>query len=300
MFSFGQNGMKPVTEVKADSQGNFSIDQPPSAQGPTMLRVDVDDVTYNKLLPPGSPTTGVTIEVSNATKDGGAVKVTRHMILFQPTGDEMTVDETYVLENHGNTTWMDKTNGTLHFWVPSSVKGEVQGNGTAPDGLPVPIPTAKSSQPNVYDAKFEVKPGQTRFDLVYNVPYKPGEPYSGRVVTKDENTYLIVPNGVSIEGTGLKDMGTEPHTQAHIFGMTGDAYTVKLTGTLERTSAEGGGDSGEGEGAPLEQIMPKVYGKAGVIVGLALGILALGFAVLYRAGGARGAPAQEANERSRR
>src|SRR5579872_6160015 len=105
IFKFGQGGMQPLTEVTADAQGNFNVDATPSAQGPTMVRVSVDDVTYNRLLPPGTPTTGVTVEVYNASKDPGPSKITRHMILLQPTGGEMTVDETYVMENSGKTTW---------------------------------------------------------------------------------------------------------------------------------------------------------------------------------------------------
>ena len=46
----------------------------------------------------------------------------------------------------------------------------------------------------------------------------------------------------------------------------------------------------------IEQIMPRVYGQAGLIVALALGILALGFALLYRA---RPPAAKRANERGR-
>jgi len=303
MFKFGPGGMQPVTEVTADAQGNFSVDASPSAQGPTMLRVEVDDVTYNHLMPPGSPATGIAINVYNASKEPAGSKITRHMILLQPVGGEMTVNETYVMENPGKTTWFDKANGTLHFWLPASVKGQPEVNGTAPDGLPVPVPTAKTARADVYQAKFEVKPGQTRFDLVYTVPYKESEAYSGKVATKDDNTYLIAPNGVTLVGENLKDMGTEPRTKARIYGLTGTSYQVKLTGTL--TPATDAGAEGDAEGGPkIEQIMPRLYGKAPLIVGLALGILALGFALLYRAAvpsaGAPSGPARETHERGRR
>jgi hypothetical protein len=43
-------------------------------------------------------------------------------------------------------------------------------------------------------------------------------------------------------------------------------------------------DAADSESGPrIEQIMPRVNGQAKLIVALALGILALGFAILYRA-----------------
>ena len=63
-------------------------------------------------------------------------------------------------------------------------------------------------------------------------------------MSKDENTYLIVPNGVTMKGEGLNDLGTEPRTQAHIFGLTGAAYKVQLTGSRGGRAGRRGRRSG--------------------------------------------------------
>ena len=64
---------------------------------------------------------------------------------------------------------------------------------------------------------FAVKPGETRFDLNYTVPYTEGASYQGKIVTKDENTYLIAPNGVTLKGDELNDLGHEPqHPGPHL------------------------------------------------------------------------------------
>ena len=300
LYKFGQGGMEPVAEAKTDAQGAFTFNQTPGAQGPSMLRVEVDNVTYNHMMPPGTPTTGVAIDVYNASKQPGAAKVGKHMILFQPDGaGQMVVNETYLVENPGKTTWTDAANGTLHFYLPAAAGGKVDITGSAPDGVPVPVPTDKTSKPEVFQAKFECKPGETRFDLNYTVPYTPGQPYTGRIVSADENTYLVAPSGVELAGANLQDLGQEPRTQSHIYGLSAAAYNIKLTGAAAAPPANAaGGDaasSDQQDGAPpLEVVMPRIYGKMPYIVGFALGILALGFALLYRA------PAgKENNERSR-
>lgn len=296
LYKFGQGGMEAADSATTDGQGNFAIAKDPAAPGPKMLRVEIDGVTYNKMLPPGTPTTGVPISVYDASKQQGAVKVSKHMLLFEPAGGQMTVNETLLIKNDSKVTWSDPKNGTVRFYLPSAANGTVDAKGTAPDGMPVPIPTEKTAQPDIYAAKFEIKPGETRIDLTYAAPYTTGEPYAGKIATKDDNTYLIAPNGVTLAGEHLADMGTEPRTQAHIYGLNDPSYKITLTGAEAAAPAAADADQGDANSGPqIEQIMPRVYNQAKTILVLALGILALGFVLLYRASGST----KETHERGR-
>lgn len=288
LYTFGQGGMQPFNTIKTDAQGAFNFPNDPQAPGPKMVRVEIDGVTYNKLMTPGTPTTGITLDVYRASKQPGAAKVSKHMLLFEPAGAQMTVNETFLIENKGKTTWSDPSGGTIRFFLPEGA-ANLDAKGTAPDGLPVPIPTDKTGKPNVYAAKFEIKPGETRLDLTYTVPYQTGDTYEGKIESKDDNTYLIAPNGVTLQSTAaLSDLGTEPRTQAHIYGLNGASYKIVLTGAEAASAAGDAGDSGGDQadsGPPIEQIMPRVYDQKYLILGLALGILALGFVLLYRQSG---------------
>ncbi len=296
----GQGGIELIDQAKSDAQGKFTINQEVNGP-PHLLRTAFDGVTYNHMLPPGSPTTDLTIEVYNASKEPGSAKVSKHMLLFEPSGSgQMVVNETYIFSNDGNTAWYDSDRGTLHFSA-SNVSGRVTVNASAPGGMPIPAPVNKTSKPDVYAVDFPVKPGETRFDLTYTVPYTEGAPYAGKVLTQDGDTYLIAPNGVTLQGGNLKDLGTEPRTQAHIYGLTGTSYQIQLTGAEAAPPADAAGagaDQPESSGPQIEQIMPRVNRMTPGILGLALGILALGFVLLYRANPA--GTLKESNERGRR
>jgi hypothetical protein len=285
LYSLGQDGLDLVEQSKSDAQGRFTINQ--EVQGPHMIRATLDAVTYNLMLPPGSPATNLTLEVYNSSKQPGAAKVGKHMILFQPGGGQMVVNETYLCSNDGKTTWNDPDHGTVRFYLPAGAGGKVTADATPPGGLAIGAPVDKTSKPDVYAVDYPVKPGETRFDLTYTVPYTEGAAYEGKIVTKDDNTYLIAAAGVTLQGENLNDLGLEPRTQAHIYGLTGDAYKVVLT-------AEEAADSESGPG--IETILPRIYGQAWLIVALALGALALGLVLLYRAPGAT----KETNERGGR
>jgi hypothetical protein len=293
-----QLGIEMIDQAKSGPDGTFTINQDIASSGPPtpyLIRTAYDGVTYNHMLPPGSQTTGLTIEVYNSSKQPGATKVTKHMVLFQPGGGQMTVNETYLYENSGQTAWNDPGTGTLHFFLPLAAEGKVKAEVTGPGSMPIGAPVGKTAKPDVFEIDYPVKPGETRFDLTYEVPYTEGAAYDGKITTKDDNTYLIVPNGVTLVGEALNDLGQEPKTQAHLFGFTGDAYHIQLTGSAAATEADGAADTSGSPG--IEQIMPRLYDKKIPIMAVALGILALGFALLYRAPGT--VPAKESNERGR-
>jgi len=273
------DGLSLVDQAKSDAQGNFTINQTP--QGPHLIRTAFDGVTYNHMLPPGRPTSSIALQVYNSSRQPGGAKVAKHMILFEPGGGQVTVNETYLFKNDGKTAWNDPDEGTLKFFLPAGA-GKPDVKATAPGGMPLGAQVNKTSKPDVMAVDFAIKPGDTRIDVTYSAPYLDGGDLAGKVITKDENTYLIVPNGITLTGDGLNDLGTEPRTQAHIFGLTGASYKIKLVGSVAPAPADPGAADAEESGPRIEQIMPRVNTKAISILVVALGILALGFALLYR------------------
>jgi len=310
LYKLGGAGMEAVDQAKTDAQGNFSIRQ--EIQGPHLLQSVYEGVTYNHILPPGSPTNGLKLDVYNASRKQPAdAKVAQHMILLEPGNGQLVISETYILRNDGKITWNDPDGGTLKFYLPAEAKGVVQVNCTAPQGMPVRRAAEKAGREDVYKVDFAVKPGETRIDLAYLVPFTGGA-YSGKLWMKDHATRLVVPAGVTLKGDNLTALEPEPRTRAKIYDLKGSSYNFEIEGSGSLTAAQQdggaqGGDQAENNGPSIEQIMPKVMDKAWLIVGLALGILALGFVLLYRspeaeaaAPAAGGRTSKETNERRRR
>ena len=283
LLRMGASGPEAAGDGKADAQGKFSLNADTSAQGPTLIRATVDGVTYTKILPPGMPSQGVTLEVYNASKQPGDAKVSKHLLFFEPSGQTLTINETFLFTNTGKTAWNDPADGTLHFFLPPGAEGKVKINATSPGGMPLQESAVKTNKPDIYKVNFPVRPGETRFDLSFTTPYTEGAAYAGKIVTSDENTYLIAPKGVTLKGDNVNDMGEEPRTQAHIFSVKDSSYKISLTGAAEPTQqADAAADSGQDPGNQLQEVMPRLYNQVKPILALALGILALGFVLLYR------------------
>src|SRR4051794_20533912 len=56
-------GMETVASAKSDTLGKFSLAQDLQAGSPYLVQTLYQGVTYNKAIPPGSPSTGLAVDV---------------------------------------------------------------------------------------------------------------------------------------------------------------------------------------------------------------------------------------------
>ena len=65
--------MVPLGNTTTDAQGQFKIDKqiPP---GPGLIQATYQGTTYNQIITPGMPTTGIQVKVYDSTKKAGVAK----------------------------------------------------------------------------------------------------------------------------------------------------------------------------------------------------------------------------------
>jgi hypothetical protein len=281
LYRLGAGGPQDPHTVKTDAAGRFTIEATP--QGPSLLQTIFDGVIYHQMIPPGTPSTGLQVQIYNAAKKmPGDVRVAQHIIFLEPAGRQLSVSESFFFKNDGKLTYNDPEGGTLRFYLPPEAPKDLKVTVLAPGGMPVERPAEKTARANVYKVDYAVKPGETRFDLSYAIPFADPGTFTGKSLYKGDETRIVVPNGVTIKGDGLESLGQEPSTQAPIYALKTPEFKLELqgTGTL-RASQDTGGDSGGGPG--IQQILPRVYDNLFMILAPALLALALGFVLLYRA-----------------
>jgi hypothetical protein len=226
------------------------------------------------------------------------------MILLEPSPNGIVqVSESYVFKNDGKTAWNDPDNGTLQFALPAAAQGKVEVNAVSPGGLPIRKSPDPGPKPNTFKLDLPIKPGETRVDLQWSMPFNTPGIFEEKVLTKGGLTRLVAPVGVTFKGGGLKDLGQEPQSKANIFSVDGPdiKFDVEGTGTLSAGAGapadNSGGDSG-GAGQPsLTMNLPKLYGlvngSADILTSIdavkwvllsVFGMLAAGFVILYRKG----------------
>lgn len=279
----GQGGMQTLASTKTDAQGNFKFEK--ETQGPTLLQTLFSGVMYNKMIMPGTPASGLHVEVFEATNKAGVAKVAQHFIVLQPSANELAVSEGILYQDDAKLTYNDASNGSFRFYLPPEAKGQVSVTVNAPGGMPISRPAEKTNQANVYKVDYPIKPGETRFDLNYTVPVTDPLVFSSKILHEEGESDLVIPNGVTIQGDNIDLAGQEPKTQANIYRIKGKSFkvTVAGTGSLAQPDATASGDQQEDNGAPgIEEVKPRIYDQLYWILGMSFAILAIGSFLLSR------------------
>lgn len=278
LFRLGSAGMEPVDSVMTDASGAFQIDA--SIQGPHLLQTIFEGATYNTMLTPGAPTSGLQLEVYDSSDDPATAHVAQHMVLIEPMGGIFHISETVILHNDTDLTYNDPENGTLRLYLPPDMQNEPQVSVSGVQGVPIQRPVIETSTENVYMVDYPAKPGETRFDLTYVLPEPADGVFSGRALEGEVPLRLVVPNGVSISGEGVEELGQDPTTGAIVYEAPNE-YTVTVQGTGQ-ISTSGSGQPASGGGSDIAPIAARIYDRAYAVIGLGLLILMAGFIYLYR------------------
>lgn len=275
-----QAGMQTLGTTKSDAQGKFSFDNNDES-GPRLIQAVFQGVQYNKMIPPGMPSTGVQVPVFASSNKEGTAKETQHFIVLQPGDKEMTVSEGLLYMGDPTTTYYDPVNGSVRFYVPPEVKGPIAVTVNPAGGMPIQRPALKTKEPNIYKIDYPIHPGETRFDLNYAIPMASPMIFNDKEIHPEAASNLVVPNGVTAKSDDLELAGTEPKTQASIYRIKNPNFKVEVEGTgLLQAQSEGSRDD---NGQPqVQEVKPRIYESMYWILGMAFAILGLGSVLLAR------------------
>src|SRR5947209_5858270 len=219
----GAQGMQTLGTAVSDASGRFRFESDQPGGGPQLLQANYKGVNYNKLITPNVPTSGVQLDVYEATKSPSVARIAQRMLLLEPSLSRINVNETVVVQNDGNTTFNNDAVGAIRFYLPPAANGQVRISARGPQGMPLPRPAEKTEQNDIFKVQFPVKPGETEFQITYVLPVGSPFTFEGRVVNINGmpagHLRLIAPSGVTLAGTDIQQVGTEPTTQASIYNV---------------------------------------------------------------------------------
>ena len=192
LLSLGQ-GMEEAGRTKSDAKGNFSFKL--DAQGPHLVRVIHQDVTYHRMAPPG--TTSVEVTVYDVGKKIEGIEVVADIMRFQAGQGQLQVEREFAVNNNSKPPRTQMNEHNLEFYVPDGATiGEAQA--MTAGGQPVksaPVPEGANAK-NRYAFLFPLRPGETRFSVVYTVPYTGSANIDPKSVYPLEHFVAIAPKAM--------------------------------------------------------------------------------------------------------
>jgi hypothetical protein len=279
----GQAGMQTLGTAKSDAQGHFKFDKSGEG-GPQLIQAVYEGVLYTQMIPPGTPTSAIQVVVYDATPNAAIATLEQHAIFLQPGAEQIEIAENLLFKNDSKKTFNDESKGTVRFYLPPAAKGKASVTINTVGGMPIQRSAEPAGSGNLYKIDYPIKPGETLFTINYSVPGGNPNVYASRILG-DKGALLVVPSGVSLTGDVTED-GVEPRFNAPKYRVAAGDFKVTVQGAGSFTESGGTNASAAADdsGAPqLSESKPRIYDQLYTVLGLALGILALGFVALYRA-----------------
>ena len=187
-------GMQESTHTTTDARGHYTLDVPDD--GLHLVRVTHDKANYFGPAPAG--TTTVDVDVYNAAAHVAGVTTEADVMRVQtdPGGNNLNIVENFFVKNDSKPPTTQYSDQPFDFYLPAGAV--VEGSAAlGPGGMPVsasPIPLADK---NHYTFLFPIRPGETRFQVSYHVPYTGRMEMHPRVSGPTDTVAVMLPKSMS-------------------------------------------------------------------------------------------------------
>jgi 5-hydroxyisourate hydrolase-like protein (transthyretin family) len=249
-----QQGMQEATRTKTDAKGRFTLDIPANeSQAIHLVRVTHDKANYFRPAPPG--TQSVEVEVYNAAAKVKGVSSEADVMRLQTdeSGKALHVVENFFVKNESTPPMTQFSDRPFEFNLPEGAV--VEGSAAlAPGGMPVQASPVPLGEPNHYAFIFPIRPGETRFQITYKLPYSGSLKFSPRVMMPTDTIAVMMPKSMTFKpGPSAPYTPVTEETTAQTYVARSVApsqaldFTVSGTGQMPRDT---GAAAAAGEGGP--------------------------------------------------
>lgn len=243
-----QGGMRESSTTTTDAHGKFTLELPDA--GPHLIRVDHQKAGYFHIAPPG--TQSVDIDVYDVAEAVPGITTEANVMRFEADQQGLHVIQNYFVKNDSSPPRTQLSTHSYEIYLPEGA--QIEGSAAmAPGGMPVsssPVPLGDKGH---YAFVFPIRPGETRFQVSYQLPYKGSYTYSERLATPAENVAVMLPKSIRFTpsaATAFQPINDDPAVQTLLAKNVPAAqpveFTISGTGSMpreEQTGESGGAQS---------------------------------------------------------
>ena len=246
-------GMQESTRTKTDAKGRFTLDVPDA--GVHLVRVTHDKANYFRPAPPGTQSVEVEVFDAAAKVDGVSNEADVMRIQTDESGKALRVVENFFVKNESNPPKTQFGERPFEFYLPAGAV--VEGSAAlGPGGMPVQASPIPLGDPNHFAFIFPIRPGETRFQITYRLPYSGSLELTPKPAMVTDTVAVIMPKSMTFQQSSPASYApVTEETTAQTFVARNVSpsqpleFTVSGAGQLPRdnaaaTSGEGGGASG--------------------------------------------------------
>jgi hypothetical protein len=265
VFKLGQ-GMEESGHTKTNAEGRFSfkLDDPQAAH---LVRAIHQNVTYHRLVPRG--TTSVAIDVYDAAQKIEGIEVVADIMRVQAAQGQIVVTREFGVRNASNPPRTQMSEHNLVFNVPDSAHiVDASAASITENGNPLKSPPVPEGGKNRYSFLFPLRPGLTRFEVTYQLPYSGKADLDPKSIYPVEHFVVVLPKTMQFKAVAsstpfkVVNFPNQPNANVQVASNTSQgqdlAFNISGEGTLEngqqlRSQRLGAGEQSTAGDAPGAQ-----------------------------------------------
>jgi hypothetical protein len=247
------NGMSESGTTKTDAQRRYSMPLE-AGGGPHLVRATHQGANYFKMVPPG--TSQGDIEIYDGAKKLDSIAGTVDVMKLQSDGSALQAIELWAVRNESNPPRALTADNAFEIVLPDGAQID-EASAQGPNGQPITsVPTALKEK-NHYAFSFALKPGETRFQVAYHLPYKGEVNLSPKLLLPYDHFVVMVPSSMTLafKNAGqFEPMADQPGASVQVAKSTrpGQDVSFKVSGTgaitdTQAAQAQGGNDGAMGQ-----------------------------------------------------
>ncbi len=254
-----QQGMQEASRTKADSRGRFTLDVP--EKGIHLVRVTHDKANYFRPAPEG--TQSVEVEVYDAAVKVAGVTGEADVMRIQTdeNGKGLRVVENFFVKNASTPPRTQFSDRPFEFYLPEGAV--VEGSAAlGPGGMPVQAAPVPLGDANHFAFIFPIRPGETRFQITYRLPYGGSFKFAPRTLMPTDTIAVMMPKSMTFKGgasTPFTPVTDDTNAQTLVARNVAPSqaldFTVSGTGQLPRDSGAAA-EAGQGNTGAADASAP--------------------------------------------
>jgi hypothetical protein len=235
-----QQGMQEAARTKTDSRGRFTLEVPD--KGIHLVRVTHDKANYFRPAPEGTQSVEVEVFSAAAKVEGISGEADVMRIQTDESGKGLKVVENFFVKNESKPPRTQFSDRPFEFYLPEGAV--VEGSAAlGPGGMPVQASPVPLGDANHFAFIFPVRPGETRFQITYHLPYGGNFKFAPRMVMPTDTVAIMMPKSMTFKAgasTPYTPVTEETTAQTYVARNVAPSqaldFTVSGTGQLPRDS----------------------------------------------------------------
>jgi len=248
-------GMQESTRTTTDAKGRFTLQVPDP--GMHLIRVTHQKANYFRPAPPG--TESVEVEVYDVAEKVAGVASEADVMRIQTdeSGKSLKIVENFFVKNESTPPRTQYGDRPFEFYLPAGAV--VEGSAAlAPGGMPVQASPMPLGDANHYAFVFPVRPGETRFQISYHIPYDGSLKLTPHPINNTDTVAIMLPKSMTFKADAsspyspvTEEMSAQTFVARNVTAASVLGFTLSGAGQLPRDS-QSGPQSGDAAGAPQQ------------------------------------------------